>query len=393
MNVENKISVIFAGDFAPCRRYESIVIKKGETIFGDALPIIQSADISFVNLECPLTTHDKAIIKSGPALKANPKCISALKSFSVIGLANNHILDFGEQGLQDTISVCNDNGLATVGAGLTLREAQNFFIQEVKGLKVAIIAIAEYEFNQSEGGAGSAPIDPIDNYRQIKEAKIVADIVLITIHGGNEYFPYPRPGLRKLCQHYVDIGVDAVICHHPHVSGAYEVYNGSPIIYSLGNLVFDHPTPPKGWDEGYLVKLLINTTTKGLDDVELIPYHQSVSFAGIRLLNDKVKIDFLDKIEGYRDDLNNNDAWLMKWEQFLLAKRNSVIVGNYFPFSFKGLGFITRHMPLIKLIFPKSSILRRLNLIRCQSHRELLIDTIKHEEWVTLRKERNKTKL
>lgn len=90
---------------------------------------------------------------------------------------------------------------------MDLNSAQQSFVQEVKGVKVAIIAIVEHEFNQSEnGGAGSAPIDPIDNYQQIKQAKEHADIVIVTLHGGNEYFLYPRPGLRKLCQHFIDLG-------------------------------------------------------------------------------------------------------------------------------------------------------------------------------------------
>lgn len=104
-------------------------------------------------------------------------------------------------------------------------------------------------------GPGSAPIDLVDNYQQITAAKKLADVVIVTIHGGNEYFPYPRPGLRKMCRHFIDLGVDAVICHHPHVPGAYEVYEGKPIYYSIGNLVFDQNLPKPGWEEGYFVEL------------------------------------------------------------------------------------------------------------------------------------------
>src|SRR5699024_6850639 len=162
-------------------------------------------------------------------------------------------------------SLCNANNLSTVGAGLTLEDAQKPLIVERKGVKIAVIAIAEFEFNQSEnGGPGSAPIDLIDNYVQIKKAQEDADIVIVTIHGGNEYFPYPRPGLRKLCRHFIDLGVAAVVCHHPHVPGAYEVYNDSPIFYSIGNFIFDHSNPPEGWNEGYMVEMSFNTSTKKL---------------------------------------------------------------------------------------------------------------------------------
>jgi poly-gamma-glutamate synthesis protein (capsule biosynthesis protein) len=242
------LNILFTGDFSPCRNFESVVLEKKAQVLGDALSLIETADLSFTNLECPLTTHNHAINKSGPALKANPACVEALKPFSVVGLANNHILDFGKQGLADTLAACDQAGLITIGVGLDLKQAQQPFIQEVKGIKIAIIAIAEHEFNQSENaGAGSAPIDPIDNYQQIQQAKAQADIVIVTLHGGNEYFPYPRPGLRKLCQHYVDLGVEAVICHHPHVPGTYEYYQGKPIIYSLSNFIFDATKPPKDW--------------------------------------------------------------------------------------------------------------------------------------------------
>src|SRR5690606_6997335 len=120
---------------------------------------------------------------------------------------------------------------------------------EAKGVKVAIIALAAYEFNQSEGNsAGSAPIDLIDNHKQIAQAKAKADIVIVTIHGGNEYFPYPRPKLRKMCRHFIELGADAIICHHPHTAGAYETHNGKPIFYSIGNLIFDDANPRPGWN-------------------------------------------------------------------------------------------------------------------------------------------------
>lgn len=78
------------------------MLDKKEHVWGDGPPLIQSADLSLTNLECPLTAH-KPINKFGPALKASQDCIDALKPFSVIGLANNHILDYGKKGLENTL--------------------------------------------------------------------------------------------------------------------------------------------------------------------------------------------------------------------------------------------------------------------------------------------------
>ena len=373
MAQNESINVIFSGDFAPCRGYESIVLDCNTRVYGDALPIIENADLSFVNLECPLTVHDKAINKSGPALKASPECAKALKPFSVVGLANNHILDYGKKGLEDTIFTCQDLSIPTVGAGSDINQAQQPFFKDVKGIRVAIIAVAEHEFNQSEnGGAGSAPIDPIENYHQIKKAKEQADVVIVTLHGGNEYFPYPRPGLRKLCKHYIDLGAEAVICHHPHVPGAYEYYQGKPIIYSLGNFIFDNAKPPKDWDLGYMARINIDLESKNFCKLELIPYKQSIELGGIQLLQGQEKEYFLKRIEIYRQNLEEQQIWLQEWQDFVYKQSDNYILQQYFPVIVRGLGFLARNTPIAKMFYNKKNDMHKINMLRCQSHLELL---------------------
>lgn len=369
-----QIDVTFCGDFAPCRNFEKLILEKGEQILGDVLPLVRNADLSFVNLECPLTKTNEPIKKEGPPLKANPDCISAIKSFSVVGLANNHILDYGKTGLTETLDACASKGLLTVGAGSTIDEAQNISVKDYDGTKVAILAIAEHEFNQSEGGgAGSAPIDLIDNYQQVQRAKLLADIVILTVHGGNVYFPYPRPGHRKMMQHFIDLGVDAVISHHPHVPGGYEIYQGKPIVYSLGNFIFDNAKPPEGWDLGYMTKLKFDSESKMLSSIELIPYKQSVEIGGVKLLEGRKKEDFLNTIEGYRKKLESEKEWLEEWDSFVKEKADTYILKLFFPLTIMGLGFLARNTPIAKLFFNRRNSLPKLNALRCQSHRELLI--------------------
>src|SRR5690625_3526318 len=368
-----RITLTFCGDYAPCRRFESLVRKKGSSVLKEALPIIQASDIAFVNLECVLTGYNKPIKKSGPALKASPECIEPLTHFDVVGLANNHILDFGAQGVSDTINLCNQNGIPTVGAGANLEEAQRVFYTEIKGVVIALIAVAEHEFNiATPDSAGAAPIDEIDNYHQITSAKERADLVIVTLHGGNEYFPYPRPGLRKLCKYYVDVGADAVICHHPHVAGAYELYKEAPIVYSLGNFLFDRENAPEGWDEGYMFQMHFDPELQKITDYELIPYRQSIELAGLKVLEGKHGEAFLQKIESHREKLKSQASYEAVWEEFAKSKANSYILRQYMPFTFRGLGFLGRNTPLSRWLTPKRSILAKLNMIRCQSHKELL---------------------
>lgn len=369
------ITVAFAGDIAPCGAFESLVLKKQQRIFGDTLPILESADLAFGNLECPLTNHAGKINKSGPALKADPGCATALTVFSVLGLANNHILDFGKKGLEETIESCRRAGIPTVGAGSTLSQAQAPFMKKVKGLTVALIALAEHEFNQSEnGGAGSAPIDGIDTYRQIMEARSQADIVIVTLHAGNEYFAYPRPGLRKLCHHYIDLGAEAVVCHHPHVPGAYEYYKGKPVIYSLGNFIFDTAAPPEGWDRGFLAQLHFDEKNGRLETLELIPYCQSVPAGGVNMLRGAEREALLARLEGYRKNLEDHEGWMQEWRKFVKAQSNLYLMRQYLPLLTRGRGFLAGKLPFLGDLFfsNRSCDLDKLNMLRCQSHRELL---------------------
>jgi poly-gamma-glutamate synthesis protein (capsule biosynthesis protein) len=371
--MKNSINILFAGDFAPCRRFEKIVLEKEEQVFGDLLPLIKNADISFVNLECSLTLCNKPIEKSGPPIKSDPKCIEALKSFSIIGLANNHVMDFDKKGLTDTLKACESINTPTVGAGTNLQEAQEFKIIEKDGFKLAIIALAEHEFNQAdEHRAGSAPIDAIDNYHQIKQAKEQSDIVIVTLHAGNEYFPYPSPNARKLCKHYIDLGVEAVICHHPHVPGAYEYYNKKPIFYSIGNFLFDNEKPPQDWDEGYMVDMEVDKDNKDIKNITLIPYNQSIEIGGLKHMENKEKENFLKKIEDYRLLLENEKSYQREWKTFVEKQANSYILRQYVPNFFKGVGFLAKKISFVNLFLKSRNVLDKLNLIRCQSHHELL---------------------
>ena len=111
------IKVLFAGDFAPCHKFEPLGIDLGCSLIDNEISkIAQDADISFVNLECPLTKSNSKKNKSGPSIKADPRCIDIIKNFNLVGLANNHVLDYGERGLIETIKVCKDQNKNITGA-------------------------------------------------------------------------------------------------------------------------------------------------------------------------------------------------------------------------------------------------------------------------------------
>ena len=376
MYKENTLSIMFAGDFAPVRRYEPMILKmtKGR-IFGDLMEDIKDSDIAYLNLESPLCTSSQPIKKSGPALCGKPECIASVKEagFSMVGLANNHIMDYGPEGLEETISACKSNELITFGAGPDLNSASRHLLLVKKGIKLAFIAVTEHEFSLAGiNKAGAAPLDPIDNIRQIERAKKEADLVFILIHGGNEYFPLPRPGLRKICHFYAENGADAVICNHVHVPGAYEFHNEKPIVYSLGNLIFDTINPTVDWIEGYAVKLTFNCTNKKLKECAFIPYRQSVFEMGIKKLNGNSRDLFMSKLRHYNEIINNEENYLNEWDHFCESAKNDTLLKMFFPFKFKGVHKMFKYFKLNKLIFPNSSIPDRTNMICCESHHELI---------------------
>ncbi|MBY8155994.1 CapA family protein [Vibrio fluvialis] len=371
-------TALFMGDFAPVADYNDITLEKKEAVFGDVLDEIRKADFSFINLECPLTTAEQALSKSGPNIKANPGCVAALSSFSLVGMANNHVLDFGREGLQETLNALDSTGLKHVGAGLDQDAADKIFYQEVGGKVLAVIALCEREFSQyADYDAGASAIDPVENFYRLQQAKGKADYVFMTMHCGHEYFPLPRPELRKLCQYYVDLGADGVLCHHPHVPGAYETYKGKPIVYSMGNTVFGRlGSLPSDWRIGYAVSIRLEADLP----FEIIPYCLDDQEKALVLLKGDERDAFIHRMEGYASLLLDEQAWLTEWRAFVASKTDEALIQHFFPFQFKGLGRLVKSSGVLPKLCRSTAGYKKLNQIRCESHRELLIQAFKNKQ-------------
>lgn len=375
------MKIIFAGDYAPCRRYEKSVIEKKKTVFGNLVDDILESDISFVNLETPLTINDKPIKKAGPNIKAHPDCIHAIveAGFSIAGLANNHILDFGEQGLEDTLYACHEVGLSTCGAGKNLQAAQEPLILENKGVRIGFIAVAENEFSIAEKAvSGAAPLDPIENSLLIDKLRKQVDLLFLIIHGGNEYFPYPRPGLRKICKFFIDRGSDGIFCSHAHVPGTFEFYNGKPIVYSLGNLIFDHHLPPDGWHQGYAFKMEYDQKKLKLTDYSVIPYTQSVDQGGVIKTNDYDKKLFISAIEECNRILGDDIEYKRVWDDFCDKVKPGFLLQMFLPFRLRGARRFYDILPIENILIPQNYLHKRFNLLQCESHMEIIQSIMKN---------------
>ena len=377
------VNLLFTGDLCPQLSVEKMCIEnRSDDLYDDQFrAVLRDKDLSVTNLECPLTDRSNPIVKSGPALKSSKAAVAALTSgyFDVAALANNHILDQGGDGVTDTLNVCAQAGIATVGAGVNAEEASRILYKQVKGSTIAIINVAEHEFCVAKKDSqGANPLNPVQNYYHIKEAKEKAEYVIMVIHGGNEHYPLPNPSMVDMYRYFADLGVTAVIGHHSHFAGGYEIYQGVPIFYSLGNFLFDtEKERPTYWHQGYLVKLALRKDQT--PEIQLVPYTQEKhndSFQ-VRLMKGEAKQDYLNTINKYGRIIQDRELLQTHWEGFLEEKR-----GMYYA-QLLGLNRVQRYLfkkhILGKQMVDEKRIPVLANLFRCQAHREAIVATLEHD--------------
>lgn len=191
----------------------------------ELIEIIQNADYRIFNLEVPLTDLEQPIPKCGPNLMAPTRCIAGYKAMNIdlLTLANNHILDQGQQGLKSKCEVLESAGIAYTGVGQTPKEAAKPYVFECDGKSIGVYAYAEHEFSiVTEYTAGANPIDLLETPDHIAALKAECDYVIVLYHGGKEYYRYPSPNLQKVCRKLVEKGADLVVCQHSHCIGCEE---------------------------------------------------------------------------------------------------------------------------------------------------------------------------
>lgn len=363
------MNLLIAGDIYISERFRNhpLIDVAVEELFA-------AADYRIVNLESPLTANEpkNRILKTGPHLRSTAETmLPYLKQLQVdmVTLANNHILDYGTIGLFETFNSLKENKVDYVGAGNNLQEAANQFTLEKDGMKIAILNFTENEWTiAEEDKAGANPLNIIDNVYQIKTAKATHDKVICIIHGGHEYYHLPSPRMVKQYRFYAENGADAIVGHHTHCIGGYEVYKDVPIIYSLGNFLFTLPSKREEWFTGLLVQLKIEKAKQVL--FELLPVRQEKETFRATLLENEKEKAVIQQVEEINIAIANKFTLQHCWDEFIkqnskqylnILKPTNAIGNRYFQAGFNWLG-------IGKIFINKQYLKLLLNLIRCEAH-------------------------
>ena len=225
----------------------------GESLFD----LLNSADHRIFNLEVPLTNICSPIDKNGPKLIAPADAVAGYQALGAdcLTLANNHIMDQGDQGLYSTLKALDLHGISYVGGGANLEDAAKPYVFECDGKTIGIYACAEHEFSiAEERSPGANPFDPLESPDHIAALKNRCDFVIVLYHGGKEHYRYPSPSLQKTCHKLVQKGADLVICQHSHCIGCEEKYQHGTIVYGQGNFLFDR-SENEFWQTSLLVQI------------------------------------------------------------------------------------------------------------------------------------------
>ncbi|MBR3016517.1 MAG: CapA family protein [Clostridia bacterium] len=343
-----------------------------EALLGEELTLVlKNAEYRILNLEVPLTDRKEPVTKRGPHLIAPTATVQGMKQFhtDLVTLANNHILDQGQQGLQSTVNLLDREGIAHVGAGKDLHEAAEPYIFDFCGKKIGVYGCAEHEFSiAGQEKPGANPFDPFASMNHVRQLKTMADYVVVLYHGGKEHYRYPSPGLQKACRGFADNGADLIVCQHSHCIGCEEKYKHATIVYGQGNFIFDG-SKKEYWQTSLLIRLSADQT------VSYIPIRKEG--AAVRLAEPDRAKEILSAFEERSKQIlipgfveKNYDEFAQSYlEDYLriMSGKRSVL--------FRGVNKLVGGRLLksyLKKTYGTREMLGIANTIDCEAHRELL---------------------
>lgn len=254
-NGEDRVHMTFTGDVMFSGNVAVALNAQGmDYPYREVRSYLERADLTIANLETPITEGGTAAVKQY-AYRSSPKALPAFKEagFDLVSLSNNHILDYGTEGLLDTLQHLDKFEIGRFGAGRNSEEAFAPAIVEKNGIKLAFLGFSKV-VPHTDWKAGRSRPGVADTYAleaplaAIAKAREIADLVIVLPHWGVEREDKPESYQREFARSYIDAGADLVIGSHPHVLQGFEQYKGKWIVYSLGNFIFTMNENSQTWE-------------------------------------------------------------------------------------------------------------------------------------------------
>lgn len=365
------MNLIIAGDVVPTEKnicyFEKDLLNYLED---DFKKLWNSSDFRIFNLECPIIDYGTPIPKYGPSLRCENKSIKGISSLnpSLVLLGNNHINDYGVEGIDNTIKQLKSVNIDYTGIINNYNDNNDGYIFMKDGIKVGIYNFADNEFSQATmKQKGVRGISFLKNYQEIIKLKLKVDYLIILFHGGKEYYQYQSPKLQELTELLVEWGANIVICQHSHCIGTISKYKGATIIYGQGNFIFDDGNNPL---EKYSLVINIKFTKENYY-IDYIPVEK---FNGLIRLTDKL---FMNSIKKRNDETKKIAEVYDKFEDFSFQKINEYARIFSKPNLIKKIinRFFIKNYYIRS--YSKKDLLKILNVIECEAHREVLLTSLK----------------
>lgn len=303
-------------------------VKKLNEIFDENYPLqeiqkVLKADLVLGNLEIPVI-ENKKILNKYKAPEAGPDKPSSqifikhhisekqLLLFNKYGVnlfnvANNHIKDFGEAGVLETLKYLKKNKFSYLGAGKNKAQAGKIKVIINNGIRIGFWSMAQDEDIAAGENAGASVISQKNAFRAIREMKKKkCDIKIISFHDGYEFSDVPRIEMYKLCHEIAEQGVDLILGHHPHVPHGIEKYKDTFIFYSLGNFLFkmDRHGREDWTDRSFFPRF--SFSGKKLSKIELFPIYLDKDML-LKIARGKQKNEILNHLKKLSTYLNPRD--------------------------------------------------------------------------------------
>lgn len=276
------------GDIMLGRSLTPLMAERGATYpLAAVQPVMAAADIRFGNLELALTDRGTPARKDYVFRAPPERSVEALRAggFNLLSLANNHLTDYGNEGVTDTLQALRAAGIVFAGAGQDATEAHTPAVITVRGVRLALLAYVNVPDDSRSGfkaqSMAAAPGRPGVAWgtpevvrRDVAAAKTRADLVIVSLHTGYEYTATPNGIQRELSRAAVESGAALVLGGHPHVLQGVEYYRGVPVIHSLGNFVFDLDDDDRrqpGLPSVLSVIFRVTLDRQGVRNVQFIP--------------------------------------------------------------------------------------------------------------------------